>query len=997
MGGWVVSDLSDRLRAALADRYALERELGRGGMAVVYLAQDEKLNRPVALKVLRHELAVALGSERFLREIDIAAKLTHPNILAVYDCGEADGQLYYTMPFVEGESLRDRLNREKQLPVEDALQITREVADALGHAHALGIVHRDVKPENILFTAGHAVVSDFGIARAVTAAAGAKLTDTGLAVGTPAYMSPEQASGDRDVDARSDLYSLGCVLYEMLTGETPYTGPTPQAILAKKLTEPTPRISVVREAVPAAIEVALTKALARNAADRFTTAQQFVQALAVDTVAFDRRQRVRRQVRRAAMGMAVVLVVAVTAFAFSNHWAATQWKRAELDPDLLVVMPFRVAATDPRTASLEEGLPELLYAVLSGELGPKVVDVGTRQRKWEDMTRTGAASSADAWFRLAADLGAGLLVSGGLVQAGARLTVNALLQRVPDGEEVDHYTFDVAVDSVSVLPSRLALGLLRDRLGESGERLATLDEQDPDAMWEYLAGMRAYREGRFRDAIANYDRAFQMDSTFALAALRQAVTGLRWGVPEPNTTMGLERVRGLEDRLSGRDRVVIGALRVLTEADSAATVASAIAAFKSWVNAVPGDLEAVPWYGMMLRSGEILASGDWEARSRQVIADAWERDSTTPMVVAQQVFLTQATEDLAWLRRVGPQYLAVADTTGDDWVGFQWLVALALGDSVAVRSLRARAFAEDPRVLSSQVAFRLSPHMLLGLGLPPDDGFLVLDSARSRMLTARDSFVLGKILPHAGLLAGRMQEVAAQQAGPLSLRSDSGAQSLLRLIDWSLIYPGFDSAAQIAAESLRVLVTADLPTGVVRGDVPADIPCYVQLHRVVQGDTVGARAAVRHLLPRYRQRHYHGVCPALVEAIVESYDRDTADTPALDRLEDLLHLGLGFEWTTAPAIVWIIRLHRRRGELDEAYWWVRARMRGWGVYWTAQAALLKHEGDIAALLGDTVSAIYAYEQYLRGRIDPDPGAVQTEVDSVRAALALMKQRWSGRD
>lgn len=254
----------DHLTAALADRYAIERQLGAGGMAIVYLAEDLKHHRRVALKVLRPELAASIGRERFFREIAIAASLTHPNILSLHDSGEVAETFYYVMPFVEGESLRDRLTREHQLPLEDALQITREVAEALGYAHSHGLIHRDIKPENVLFQAGHAVVSDFGIARAVSAANGTTLTETGLAVGTPAYMSPEQASGAREVDARSDIYALGCVLYEMLSGETPYTGPTPQAILAKKLSEPLPRVSVIRDAVSPPLEAALAKALART-------------------------------------------------------------------------------------------------------------------------------------------------------------------------------------------------------------------------------------------------------------------------------------------------------------------------------------------------------------------------------------------------------------------------------------------------------------------------------------------------------------------------------------------------------------------------------------------------------------------------------------------------------------------------------------------------------------------------------------------------------------
>ncbi|MGH7606947.1 MAG: serine/threonine-protein kinase, partial [Gemmatimonadales bacterium] len=227
-----MTDLATRLAATLRDRYRIERELGRGGMGHVFLAADLKHGRKVALKVLRPEIAHALGTERFLREIRISAQLNHPNILTLIDSGDADGFLYYVMPYVDGESLRDRLTRETQLPLEDALEITGEVADALGYAHSLGVIHRDNKPENILFEAGHAIVADFGIARAIGEAGSEQLTQSGLGVGTPAYMSPEQASGARVVDARTDIYSLGCVLYEMLVGGPPYTGATAQAILA---------------------------------------------------------------------------------------------------------------------------------------------------------------------------------------------------------------------------------------------------------------------------------------------------------------------------------------------------------------------------------------------------------------------------------------------------------------------------------------------------------------------------------------------------------------------------------------------------------------------------------------------------------------------------------------------------------------------------------------------------------------------------------------------
>src|SRR5437899_7798048 len=244
-------------------------------MALVYLARDVRHERFVALKTLRPEIAMALGRERFLREIKLAARLQHPNILPVYDSGVADGLLFYVMPFVEGESLRERLTRERQLPLDDALQITREVADALGYAHSEGIIHRDIKPENLLLSHGHALVADFGVARALQSAAGERLTETGIAVGTPAYMSPEQATAQRDLDARSDIYSLGCVLYEMLAGEPPYTGSSAQAVIAKRLSEPIPHIRTVRESVPEAIEQAVSKALAKAPADRYSSAAEF--------------------------------------------------------------------------------------------------------------------------------------------------------------------------------------------------------------------------------------------------------------------------------------------------------------------------------------------------------------------------------------------------------------------------------------------------------------------------------------------------------------------------------------------------------------------------------------------------------------------------------------------------------------------------------------------------------------------------------------------------
>jgi serine/threonine-protein kinase len=277
----MITSALDRLKLDLGDRYVIERELGSGAMAMVYLAHDLKHRRDVAIKVLRPELASVLGAERFLNEIDVVAHLQHPHILPLFDSGAADGGglLYYVTPRIEGESLRDRLHRERQLPIDEALQITKEVASALDYAHRHHVIHRDVKPGNILLQDGHALVADFGIALAVSAAGGDRLTATGLSLGTPGYMSPEQATGERGLDARSDIYSLGAVLYEMLAGEPPHVGSTTNAVLTKTVLESARPVRHVRETVPPHVDAALSKALAKLPADRFRTAMEFSRAL----------------------------------------------------------------------------------------------------------------------------------------------------------------------------------------------------------------------------------------------------------------------------------------------------------------------------------------------------------------------------------------------------------------------------------------------------------------------------------------------------------------------------------------------------------------------------------------------------------------------------------------------------------------------------------------------------------------------------------------------
>ena len=293
---------TERLNAALQGRYHIERQLGEGGMATVYLARDEKHNRSVALKVLKPELAAVVGAERFLAEIKTTANLQHPHILQLYDSGETDSFLYFVMPYVYGESLRVQLTKEKQLPVADAIQITREIADALAYAHEQGVIHRDVKPANIMLEAGHAVLADFGVAHAMAEARDERLTRTGTSLGTPAYMSPEQSTGERDLDGRSDQYALGCVLYEMLAGQPPFVGPA-ESVVRQHLVADPPQVSQIRSGVPKRLTEVLGRMLAKTPADRFGTKTGLVSALSEP--AHTRPAPVRPKAIRVALAVAV--------------------------------------------------------------------------------------------------------------------------------------------------------------------------------------------------------------------------------------------------------------------------------------------------------------------------------------------------------------------------------------------------------------------------------------------------------------------------------------------------------------------------------------------------------------------------------------------------------------------------------------------------------------------------------------------------------------------
>jgi serine/threonine-protein kinase len=451
-------------------RYEVQRSVGEGGMATVYLARDEKHGRLVAIKVLRPELGASIGSDRFLREIRTAAQLQHPNILALYDSGEADGLLF------EGESLRDRLNREKQLPIEDAVMLVREAADALHFAHQHGVVHRDIKPENILIQGGHALVADFGIARAFSEAGGEKLTQTGMAIGTPHYMSPEQGMGG-DVDGRSDVYSLGCVLYELLVGQPPFDGPNAMAILARHSMEAVPAMHVVRRTVPEDLESVVEESLEKSAADRFQTAEDFSEALlSVDLSHVTRRHAVprvtmsrvaaRKKQRRKTFliaGAAGAVVLAGAAVAVTALRGGGNTSRPQEDgwPASSIAVLYFDARGGDSVKYVADGLTEALITQLSGVNGLKVISRnGVRPFRGQDLPPDS----------IGARLQVGTIVSGTVSQAGDLLRLDISLVKAKGGAELGNKRLERPRTEVFALQDSLAAdvaSVLRRELGQA--------------------------------------------------------------------------------------------------------------------------------------------------------------------------------------------------------------------------------------------------------------------------------------------------------------------------------------------------------------------------------------------------------------------------------------------------------------------------------------------------------------------------------------------------
>ena len=687
-----MSEPLPRLNAALEGRYRIERELGEGGTATVYLAYDAKHDRRVAIKVLRPELAAALGSERFLREIQITAQLTHPHVLALYDSGEADGYLYYVMPYVEGESLRDRLRREAQLPIDEALRIAREVARALGYAHSLGIVHRDIKPENVLLSGGYAMVADFGIASALTKAGGERLTATGVAIGTPIYMSPEQASGTEQIDARSDLYSLACVLYEMLVGEPPFTGRSAQAILARHAIDPVPSVRTVRASVPEQVERAVTIALAKVPADRFSTAEEMMEALEHAETAVREPRSARRQRVFAGVAAAAVLLL-------GGLWVARDWlPGGSGDPEpitpAIAVLPFANLSGDEAQEYLSDGITEELISVLART--PRLLVV----------SRT-SAFEFKGQARNAREIGERLdvqyLVEGTVRPSGGLLSVNVQLTDAESGFTVWSQRYDRAVDQLFTLQDAIAGDVARTLAPEGTGPLSDLGTaitQDPEAYDLYLRGRyqlsRFASEGAGEQAIALFEQAIGRDPQMAEAyvGISEAYSTLSgiWlepGVALPRVRAAAERALELDASL-GRAHAMLGNVRYRLDLDWGAAERS----FKRAIELTPNDAIAHHSYGM-----ELVFLGRFD-EAQEALDRAVALDPLDVSIEVTAVWPAYFSEryDVA-IQRLQEALVAHPDFTGANWL-IAWAYALTgEGEEAVAHADRVvEAFGNDPQM-----------------------------------------------------------------------------------------------------------------------------------------------------------------------------------------------------------------------------------------------------------------------------------------------------------
>jgi tetratricopeptide (TPR) repeat protein len=1015
------------LQAELRDRYAIGRELGRGGMAVVYLATDLRHDRPVAVKVLRPELRSIVGAERFLREIRLTARLQHPNILALHDSGEAAGLLYYVTPFIEGESLRRRLSREHRLPIADVVRLASEATDALDYAHARGVIHRDIKPDNILLAHGHAVIADFGIARAVNAAGPGGLTDSGVAVGTAAYMSPEQTAGVREIDGRSDIYSLGCVLYEVLAGQAPFSGPDGQVLLARRFAESAPHVGTERTDVPPALDAIVARTLARDPADRYATARELATALeeCVALIHSDPRGVARvppvvlpgtaLPAERAPTGttpavrfwqrhprlpyllgaLGIVLVLAGVAL---RDTIGSIWDRTKSlgvpNRDVVAVIPFEVVGGD---TTVGQQIPFYLQDRLGGDVGPRVADPDQVVRLWGQRTGSRGAASTSQEMRVARLVGAGRVLRGKVLTSTQNLSIQAELLDVTTGEQRAKRSVTGPADSFFMLCDSIAFRLLGVEAGEGTARMNGLRAAPREAAFSYLRGRIAYARGRYEDAVAQFRRSLDVDSTLALAGLYLSVASNWVGVGNEDGERGLQRAWESKSQLNDADRTYLEGMAG-SRYPEVPSIREQVDLWARAVRAAPVDPDPYfEWGERLFIYGAYIAEPNAREAARTQLRKAMQHrpDFVAPLERLAELAImdgdtVQATALIATLESID----SLAERKGF----LSWRLAVARGDSAELARIRAQI----PRMSERSINRIWLSAQLSGVSL--DDARIAVESLTARSGTA-------DALANVARYFLEMNEGRPAAALPFVERTAGFREEISVLIDAQKVHDamfgGGDSAAAAAAlanlaRSAEPRRSGLPPTRLDRA-VPYIAMCVVNQWRIWHGDVRPADPA---LVPRLRALAdtlkplrlggqsipfigSEPTCPVILDALIAVKQKRADANDAVTRLDR--HMAQGpMDADAAIGNLLVADMLEQLGNRRAALAALRRRPYApLGLFYLATS--LRHEGRLAAAVGDTLGAVRAYEHYLRLRTDPEP-SLRAEAAEVRAALDRLRTK-----
>jgi len=1000
-------------------------------MSRVFVAEDASLGRTVVIKVLAPELAASINAERFKREIMLAAQLQHPHIVPVLAAGIADELPYFVMPFVVGESLRNRLLGETGLPLLETVSILRDVAKALAFAHAQGVVHRDIKPDNVLLAGGSAVVTDFGIAKAISSAAvaapGGTLTQVGTSLGTPAYMSPEQAAGDPNADARSDFYSFGVMAYEMLSGRTPFHDRPPHALIMAHIAEPPEPIERLVPAVPPQLAHLIMGCLSKNPADRPQNAKEILEDL--DDIDLS-GQRVRSGPTAIPAGAAVtsiqetridtgphayvdgtvlvetpavtpeksrslamitVIAVAVIALGFAGMKLLSRQSAADLDEQSLAVLPFRVASADPSHHYLREGMVDLIAAKLSGE-DLRALEPRTMLDAWHKAGGTDSNDlSREQSLELARQLKAGKALLGDVVGTPNRLVLTVSLLGVGKGDQITRVSVEGPPDSLASLVNQIATQLLTQTSGEAAARMTNLTSTSLPALRAYLDGQARLRRGDAVNAAKDFDRALKEDSTFALAGLGlRLATG--WYGDQPLGNRGIEIAMREKARLSPRDQSLLIALA----GPNYPGVSSNLDVFKArerYLSFAPDNAEA--WYllaDQIFHFGSAIGIPNWEERSLAGFKKAMELDSTYLPGYTHAMPLAPSMGDTAFLSRAF-KLRSAADTASYWRVLNDWYLAARRGDSAEAEKIFTRLGPRPENNLTAIIrnmlfdgtgAIQAKEAVDRFIGLSPTDA-----DRRARSRFAHD------VMLDLGRPADAMKYLNASKDSALDFNA-----LIIAVRDATM----GEIPDQQAAEPARVLAQYEAKPDASDSAGRAIQRALVRVMepwRIAHGDTSQTRRSIQRMRLFAKDAPNTPVTVELEIAFIEMLYDDAAHSPNLRRSVekvDSLILALDVsDISRAPTsrlaqhTIFGARVFEKLGDLARANTLV-----GRYAVWSSEAVpylglQLREQGRLAARAGDKKRAIRAYEHYLSMRAIAEP-SLKPQVDSVRRELAQVRNR-----